>query len=756
MSGLLPSSLAGRGQGWGPLSVLLAFALLACHGHDIWPGLAPEAAPPASSAPGPAAPATPDPVATPLPSGGHPRLLLNDERLRAATAAANHASPSWNALVRNCREMASGKADSGYEGEQWSEAALDLAMCFRIRHDPSYGHAAVTYLMALVDDHENVGDHQGGLPAVKENDGYPIRHRGFFAALAYDWVYDLLSADQRKHVADRFVDFCHWYRKGGYKTDDPISNHYMGYFGACAMGGLALEGDDPRGVELRQIARVMWKTQIVPAYAKLPGGDFPEGWQYARIPLAALSSYVDAEGRARGDVKKLLADLPWLDETVVFQTHALLPDGVHQWDNADWSHKPAALLPESLYCAALALPKDDPHGDEALFVARSVSHVDGDSNWNWLRVLVDDGARKGTDPRHGPTSYVAHGTGTVMARTAWSADAAWVAMNSGPPWGDHQHLDQGHFEVVRGADSLIIDPGAYDAYSTMSHNSLLIDDHKENIRWAPNQGVWGKAAELPRSEDANGVVYAEADFGAAYDPDGYPQDNPERSVLRAERELVFSRTPLTGAHGTSARLVLYDRVTLAKTKYGVTWEMHTPVVPSVSANVATVGVGKSSVVVTTLLPVAKSAQLKEPTVHIDNMFEQNDVADGISSTRTEEESARGAIERRFLHVIAIGAAGDALPPAVHVDGEGAEGAAIDGETYVFPVAGPQKTAGPLAWRAPPTASKQIVTGLAPGGHYTASAATAGDVFRVALKPGGPLAASAAGTLAIDARDCAIH
>ena len=447
-------------------------------------------------------------------------------------------------------------------------------------------------------------------------------------------------------------------------------------------------------------------------------------------------------------MKKLLAELPWLDETVVFQTHALLPDGVHQWDNADWSHKPAVMLPESLYCAALALPKDDPRGDEALFVARSVSHVDGDSNWNWLRVLVDDGARKGTDPRHGPTSYVAHGTGTVMARTAWNADAAWVAMNSGPPWGDYQHLDQGHFEVVRGADRLIVDPGAYDAYSTMSHNSLLIDDHKENIRWAPNQGVWGKAAGLPRSEDANGVVYAEADFGAAYDPDGYPQDNPERSVLRAERELVFSRTPLTGAHGTSARLVLYDRVTLAKTKYGVTWEMHTPVVPSVSANVATVGVGKSSVVVTTLLPVAKSAQLKEPTVHIDNMFEQNDVADGISSTRTEEESARGAIERRFLHVIAIGAAGDALPAAVHVDGEGAEGAAIDGETYVFPVAGPQKTAGALAWRSPPTASRQIVTGLAPGGHYTASAATAGDVCRVALKPGGPLAASAAGTLAI--------
>ncbi len=737
-------------------SGLASLAMMsACHGHELWPGPTPEAASPAAAAP-PMPPAEPDPAPVALGSGGHPRLLLTTDRLRAAVDGAKRGGASWNSLITNCRAMAAGKNDSGYQGDQWAAGALDLAMCWRVRHDDAFARAAVAYLMALVDDHENVGDHLGGLSAVKENDGYPIRYRGFFAAIAYDWLFDVLTVDQRKHLADRFVDFCHWYRKDGYKTDDPISNHYMGYFGACAMSGLALEGDDPRGVELRQIARVMWKTEILPAYAKLPGGDFPEGWQYARTPVAALAFYVDAEGRARGDAKKLLSELPWLDATVAFQTHALHPDGVHQWDSADWSHKPAVLLPETLYCTALALPKDDPRSDEALYVARSVSHPDSDLNWNWLRVITDDASRKGTDPRKGPTSYVAHGTGTVLARTGWDANAAWVAMNSGPPWGDHQHLDQGHFEIVRGSDRLIIDPGDYDSYSTMSHNSILVDDRKENLRWSPNQGFWGKAASLPRSEDANGVVYAEADFGAAYDPQDYPQDHPERSVLRAERELVFSRAPLAGAHGSSARLVLYDRVTLAKPRYGVTWEMHTPVVPSVNANVATVNVGRSSVVVTTLDTIAKSAQLKEPTVHFEDMFQQNDVAEGITSTRTEEESARGTIERRFLHVMAIGASGDALPVATHVDGEGAEGAAIDGEAYVFPIAGPQKTASAIAWRAPMGAVKHVVTGLAPGAGYGASAAKDGALCRVALKAGGTRAASGAGTLVIDVKDCVVR
>ena len=415
--------------------------------------------------------------------------------------------------------------------------------------------------------------------------------------------------------------------------------------------------------------------------------------------------------------------------------NALLPDGVHQWDSADWSHKPAVLLPETLYCTALALPKDDPRSDEALFTARLVSHPNSDLNWNWAHVLSDDPTRKGVDPRKGPTSYVAHGTGTIFARTAWNDAAVWIGMNSGPPWGDHQHLDQGHFEIVRGSDALVIDPGDYDSYSTMSHNSLLIDDHKENDRWSPNQGVWGKQAGLPRSEDANGIVYAEADFGSAYNPQDYPDDHPERTVLRAEREMIFSRSPLSGAHGASARMALYDRVTLSKPKYGVTWEMHTSVVPAVTANVATAIVGKSEVVVTSLVPVAKTAQLREPTVHIENMFEQNDVADGINSTRTEEESARGTTERRFLHVMAIGAAGDAMPAAVHIDGEGVEGAAIDGEAYLFPIAGPQKAAAAIGWKAPMNAGRHVMTGLVPGAKYGATAAKEGDLCHVSLKPG---------------------
>ena len=754
------------------LVALLGTSLLGASGgacsREKWPGPKPEAtgaAPAAMPAPPlPEGEAAGDVELTPLRAGVHPRILLDRDRIGVLEVLSRTANASWKAVVQNCTEAGTGKIESGYEGEDWANAALDLALCGRILHKPDAEQTAVRYLVALVDDDEAVGDGKGGLKAVEGNDGYSIRNRGFLAAIAYDWLYDALSPAQRKHVADRFDAFCTWYTKDGYKHDDPIANHYMGYFGACAMGGIALDGDDPRGAKMRRKARHMWQAEIIPAYRKVAGGDFPEGWQYARIPGAAMALYADAETRATG--KRIDAELPWLRESVTFQAHALHPDGVHTWDNADWSKKPATPFPQQLYAQAIALG-DDAWGKQALFLAR-LARRPNDPNWNWLQAVADDPARRGDDPRKGATSYLARGTGTVFARTSWSEGAVWVAMNSSPAFGDHQHLDQGHFEIVRGGDRLIIDPGDYDSYSTQSHNSLLVDDAKENLRWPPNQGVWGKDVSITRFEEAGRSVAATASFGAAYNPDSYPEDHPQRSVMRAERELVVSRTPLTGATGESARVVLYDRMTVHKPTYGVTWAAHASVTPQLAAASAGSGgpggsgattritLGKSSAVVTTLLPAGAMPVLrKEPTIKSDEMFTKNDPAEGIDATRIEVASPKGATERRFLHVIAVGGAADRPPVATYIKGEGAEGAALDGESYVFTVAGPQALPAAFVYTAPTAAAHHVVTGLAPGMRYGVALLAQGASCRVSVLPGGKTAASAAGTLTFDAPGCAL-
>jgi hypothetical protein len=526
----------------------------------------------------------------------------------------------------------------------------------------------------------------------------------------------------------------------------------MGYFGAAAMGGLATEGDDPKGAEMHKLAREIWNKVIVPGYrTRLAGGDYPEGWQYARLIGSVLGLWVDAEGRASaGGTQKLIEELPWLKESVTFQAHALEPDGRHTWDSADWSKKPAEPFNQQLYGVAVALGPADPIAREAVFLARNAKRV-GEPGWNWLRAVGDDPARAADDPRKGPTSYFAKGTGVVLARTEWSPSATWLAFNSGPFFGDHQHLDQGHFEIVRESDALLIDPGDYDAYSTMSHNAILVEDQKENDRWSPNQAVYSKSAHVERFDDARAVLWASAEYTDAYNPDEYPRYHKTRSVSRAERELVFSRAPVPGmAIPGAARIVLYDRITVTKPTYGVTWAGHASVRPEQTANVLRIAVGRSAATLTTLVPSGASATLlKEPTVKGDEPFTNNNPAEGINSTRFEIPSARGKTERRFLTAIVVGSLGDRAPAATRIEGDGIDGAAIADEAYLFPSAALQKMPAAVAYKAPATAQHHVVTGLAPGAKYAPTVSADGGACRVAILPGGQLAASASGLLFFD-------
>jgi hypothetical protein len=686
--------------------------------------------------------------------GAHPRILLTPERINALEGMSRTGQPSWLLLQQNCDEANAKSIGSGYMGEDWANAALDLALCGRILKREASTKSAIKYLLALVDDQSDVGDKKGGDNAARQDDGYAIRNRGFLAAIAYDWLHDDLTAEQRKHVLGRFHAYVTWYKKEGYRKDEPWSNHFMGYFGAAAMGGLATDGDDPRGAEMHKLAREIWNKVIVPGYrTRLVGGDYPEGWQYARMVGGVLGLWVDAEGRASpGGPAKLAEELPWLKESVAFQTHALEPDGKHTFDAADWSKKPAEPFNQQLYGVAIALGQGDPTSRQAVFLARNAKRPN-EPGWNWLRAVGDDPARAAEDPRKGPTSYLAKGTGVVFARTEWSPGATWVSFNSGPFFGDHQHLDQGHFEIVRENDALLIDPGEYDAYSTMSHNAILVDDKKENDRWSPNQAIYSTRAHIERFEDAGpgGVVWASAEYTDAYNPDEYPRYHKTRTVSRAERELVFSRAPVPGMSGTgTSRVVVYDRISLTKPAYGVTWAGHASVRPEQNGNVLRIAVGRSTATVTTLVPPSATASLlKEPTVKTDEPFTNNNPAEGINSTRFEIPSPKGTTERRFLTAIVVGSVADRAPPPTRIEGDGVDGAAIGDEAYLFPSAALQKIPAAIAYKAPTLAQKHVVTGLCPSAKYAATVSSDGGACRVAIVPGGALSASPAGVLTLE-------
>jgi hypothetical protein len=681
------------------------------------------------------------------PYGPHPRILATADRIAVLKRLRGAGAPSWRTLQSKCDDDVRETIPSGYEAWDWVSATLDLSLCHRVTGRAAYSRAALTYFRALLDDHVRVGDGAGGDAVIHHDDGYSIRTRGCFGAIAYDWLHDLpgMTPELRTHAVDRFVAWTDWFSESGYSHDEPIANYYFGYFGAVAFGGIAAQGDDPRASQLLRRAGRMYGSEIVPAFrSKLEGGDFPEGWQYGDLVGSLLALFTDAEARSSPSAFEAV---PWLRQAPTYRTHALWPDGRHMLDTGDWSDKPAVAPSHMLLALAIVLPPPDPIARQARALARLAA--DPAEEWHWLAALGDDPTRPAQDPRAGALSYLARGTATLTARTDWSPRAVWVALTSAPSLSDHQHLDAGHFEMVRGGDPLVIDGGGYGSFSSLSHNVLAVDDRKENDNYAPNQATWSDTARIARYEDTPGWTYALADYASAYNPAGYPQDHPQRSVTRAEREFLFSRAPVAGMP-ESARLVVYDRVTLTKPTYGVTFLLHGGSPPAGAGDTLRIAAGKSAAVVTTLLPAgATPALVNEPTDLGDGPFYANEPPEDTKSVRVEIRSPLGATERRFLHAIVGGPAEGRAPAPARIEGDGADGVALQDEAYVFDRAGDQAKPAPLTYRAPAAAMRHVVVSLAPGARYDVSAAPEGGDCHVSIAPGHARAASGAGVLALE-------
>jgi hypothetical protein len=683
--------------------------------------------------------------------GPHPRILLDADRLAAVRGLRGAGAPSWRRLSARCDDDVRETIDPGYEAWDWANASLDLALCHAVTRRPEYARAAILYFRALLDDREKVGDRAGGDEVVRHDDGYPIRSHGCFGAIAYDWLHDApgMTPELRKHAVERFVAWSKWFAAEGYNREQPISNYYVGWFGAAAFAGIAAEGDDPRAADLLRRAQEMYGREVVPAYRKkLAGGDFPEGWQYGDMVGAVLALLAEAASRGT-EGRTAFDDLPWLRESVAYRAHALWPDGRHTFDTGDWSDKPAVAPAHAMLALSVALPGSDEAGRRARALARLAS--DPKEEWLWLATLADDPSRPAGDPRRGETSYFARGTATLTARTDSSPNAVWFALTSAPSISDHQHLDAGHFEIVRGDDALVIDAGGYGSFSSLSHNVIAIDDQKENLNYAPSQGTWSEAATIARHETTERYAYALADYASAYDPAGYPKEHATRSVLRAEREVVFSRAPVAGL-AESARVVVYDRITLAKPSYAATFLLHGGAAPETRDGRIRFTVGRSAAYAATLLPEGIAPLfVHEPTNLGDGAYYTNDPPDGTSSVRVEVRAPAGDVERRFLHAIVVGPSQAVLPTATRLDGDGVDGAAIDDEAYVFARAGAQNRPVRVVYLAPAKATHHLVASLAPGGRYAVSAESARGGCRLSVEPGGEgaRAASSAGLLAFD-------
>ena len=560
--------------------------------------------------------------------------------------------------------------ESGYQGFEWADAVANLALMWHATGDARYAEGAVRYLNALLDDRLAVGDQKGGDDVIHYDSGYGIRTFGAYTALACDWLRGAPGFDPalRARAFARLEHWLAWYQTEGYLRDRPLANYYWGYLTTLSFAGLAAAGEASAGDRWLAEARHELSTRALPAFRdELAGGGWPEGYQYGEYTTMEVA--LVAEAFRTGAGVDIARHLPWLGDTAAHHAHALLPDQRSVYDGGTWGEHPA--VPSALGLAAVDVALDgvgDPRAQEGRWlVHHALPPLRREQAW--VGLLADRPSAAERSPRDpAKTSLHLAGEGLTFARSDWSPAATWVSFQAGP-WlaEDHQDADQGHFELFRGSDGLLVEGGDSEGSATINHNTLLIDDGGRHLTYPPNQGVWGgDRVKTTRFGDDGKVTVAVGDIGEAYAPKCARDGCKTRTVDKATRSFVFVRPAL---------VVVDDRVEVDEPDVKVVWAAHLTQPPTLDGDLASAVVGSSRVDVRTLEPAgAPHSAPREPTASGEGSHRANKPWGPM--WRLEVESPTGARSRGFLHAISAGPAAAAPPPSRMLRGQRLRGVSV--------------------------------------------------------------------------------
>jgi len=520
-------------------------------------------------------------AAPPPPTGPHPRIGLSAAVRTTLKAQLGTRGSAVASAVAQCgKAPVSAGTPSGYQGLDWATNANACALAYQVTGDKAQAARGVALWRALLEDVSAIGDGKAckrgvdarrARAAIERDTGYAIRFIGPAAALSYDWLHDAPGVDEalRRQSRDCFRAWIEWYTADGYMHRVPGANYHAGYVAAKTLIAIAESGEDARdGAGLppeggapaaggdagpasprfwREVVEDVFGRDIVgnglagdnggnprgPNHGALVGGDWPEGWQYGQLSVLeyALAARALAE---QGVTSPEVA--AWIDDLPLRYVHGLTPDGKGAYVGGDTEGEdPFIELGRAILEATLLGPGGDRAAGWAAHLRGKLGA--GDFGLPVFDVLADARQVRGADPlasRPAPW-FVARGTRTLYARSAFTPDAYWAVFTSPPRLvPDHQHMNASGFVFSRGADPLIVDPSPYGSRSTLTGNAMTVDSDVVQGKYKPSQTPWSVADLRWARGTASGVVAARADVAGAFRFTETPSDVP-----LARRDWVF-------------------------------------------------------------------------------------------------------------------------------------------------------------------------------------------------------------------------
>jgi hypothetical protein len=383
------------------------------------------------------------------------------------------------------------------------------------------------------------------------------------AALGYDWLYDVLSEEERRTLREKIVEFglragLDEYAKKPSWAQPGANNWGQVCNGGLTVGALAIAGDgDENGgkpfAEPAELLAVATSNVRYAMEAYAPDGGWPEGpayWSYATsYTCFMLSSLNSALGIDFG-----LSQMKGFSDTGMFRVASIGPTGqTFNYADASPTVDPA---PEMLWLAQ--------RFDKPLYAVSEHEEVGRHKpaifHLVWSRPH-ESALRAGSPPLDVHFSRI----DVAYFRTAWQdPNAFFIGIKGGDNKASHGHLDLGTFVMDADGERWALDLGpdnydlpGYFGKARFSYYRLRTEAHNTLSFGTANQVMTAKA---PLTDYASSPQRGQAsiDLSAAYAP----------QLQRVVREVVLDRSgeprvelndSIEGGAGTTLRWNLHTR-----------------------------------------------------------------------------------------------------------------------------------------------------------------------------------------------------
>lgn len=370
-----------------------------------------------------------------------------------------------------------------------------LATMYLLTGETKYGELSRDWMLALCKWERWNDPNYSSQPSCLDTG-----HFCYAAAFAYDFLYDMLTEDERVTIRTVMLD------KGaqavmdtgekGWATGMGWPNGFAVVMGGMGIVGMAALGDDPRGDEYVQYARRRLHEFFD---VRDRDGGYVEGFVYGGYAMSHVMPFAGTLALHGDDA---LTAHPYIQRTMKFITYCQESGTGTSVDFCDSNYTTRAYNSTAGWLAR------NGSGLAQWYLENSGGL---ENLWEYTPPLAVLWHPLDT-PAEAPTSWptVAHyrDIGWTIMRTGFEREdpaRMLFAMRSGYP-GSHCQLDQNSFMLNVGGDWLLSDPG-YGVGATSRHSTLLVSD----------SGQAGASARVVAFGKLGKLSYSAGDAAACYE-----------------------------------------------------------------------------------------------------------------------------------------------------------------------------------------------------------------------------------------------